>query len=323
MCSLNVNEYSAILRPAQDKALDIRPIHFIKLITIVGIALMLTAGGSDAGDPGSSLPEGPGRFVFEDTAGNSGKPIPVWYHRAKSYEDGMPVVFVMHGNARNAEDYRDGWIALAEKHRFLVIAPEFSEKDFPGPWRYSIGNVFRATGDRKPEAVWVSTLIEKIFDRLRRRHGVTAEKYDIVGHSAGAQLVHRIVLFKAGNRIRTAIAANAGWYTMADDGVELPYGIAGSGIGHARLRDAFATKFIVLLGAADTNPYHHSLRRSDKAMAQGRHRVERGENFFRQAKAKAAELGGLFAWEIVYAKGVGHDGRRMADFAAELLGAGD
>lgn len=284
---------------------------------------MSTAGGSRAEGPGSNLPVGSGRFVFEDTAGNPEKPIPVWYHRSAGFAAGKPVVFVMHGHRRNADDYRDNWVALAEANNFLVVAPEFSDEHFPGSWRYNIGNAFRATGVRKPKSVWVFTLIEKIFDTLRQRYGVTADKYDIFGHSAGAQLVHRMVLFASKHRIRTAIAANAGWYTVPDDGAEIPYGIANAGLDPARLRGAFATKLIVLLGTADNDPYHSILNRSGNAMAQGRHRLERGRNFFKQAAAKAAETGNPFAWKIEFAEGVGHNSRGMARFAAKFLAAGD
>jgi poly(3-hydroxybutyrate) depolymerase len=280
---------------------------------------MVIAEGPRSGGPGSELPAGSGRFVFEDMSGNPGKPIPVWYHRAKGFAAGKPVVFVMHGRGRNADDYRDDWIALAEANDFLIAAPEFADEHFPGFWRYNIGNLFNATGERKPESVWVPTLIEKIFDVLRERYGVTAEKYDIFGHSAGAHVVHRMALFKSNNRIRTAISANSGWYTMLDEGFNIPYGIANAGLDEARLRDAFATKLIVLLGTADNDPHHPILRRTSEAMAQGQHRLERGRNFFKQATAKAAELGSPFAWRLEHAEGVGHDGRDMARFAAKFL----
>lgn len=283
---------------------------------------MAIAGCAQTGDPVPGLPEGSGRFVFEDTAGNPGKPIPVWYHRPSGDIAGMRVVFVMHGRGRNADDYRDNWVALAEKNQFLIIAPEFSDEHFPGFWRYNIGNIFRATGDRKPESAWVPTLIEKIFDMLRERYGITAGKYDIFGHSAGAHVVHRMVLFKSNNRIRTAVAANAGWYTMLDEKFQIPYGIANAGLDAAGLRDAFATKLVILLGTADTDPHHHILRRTSEAMAQGRHRLERGRKFFTKARAAATARGVPFAWTLAYAEGVGHSGRRMAGFAAIILAAG-
>ena len=43
-----------------------------------------------------------------------------------------PVVFVMHGVNRNADEYRDQWHDLANEHDFLLVVPEFSERKFPG-----------------------------------------------------------------------------------------------------------------------------------------------------------------------------------------------
>jgi len=301
----------------------IRWIACLKTVAVVGFVLMAGSGCFQTGGSRRALVEGSGRFVFEDTAENPGKQIPVWYHRPAGDLSAMPVIFVLPGRFRNADGYRDHWVPLSREYGFLVVAPEFSMEHFPGMWRYGIGNVSRVTGERKPESVWIPTLIEKIFDTLRGDYGVTADRYDLFGRSAGAQLVHRMILFKSGSRVRTAIAANPGWYTMPDDSVGIPYGTANAGIDRETFRAAFAMDLVILLGTADKNSNHPFLRRAPEATAQGRHRLERGRNFFAKARKFAAGICSPFAWRLEYADGVGHSSHRMARFAARILKARD
>ena len=268
----------------------------------------------------AELSDGSGSFEFLDGAENPDKPITVWYHKPKGTMLDLPVVFVMHGVKRNGERYRDNWVDLADKGKFLLVVPEFSKKHFPGSWRYNLGAVFRASLRPRPERDWAFTFIEKIFDTLRDEHGVTANQYDMFGHSAGSQFVHRMVLFKRGARIRRAIAANAGWYTMPDRSVEFPYGIASANVSDDHLREFLGMELIVLLGDRDTDPNHRFLRRSPEAMAQGKHRFERGHSFFEMGKKLAKELGADFKWRLEVVPGVAHSNRRMAPAAAEFVG---
>src|SRR3712207_6943257 len=69
-----------------------------------------------------------------------------------------------------------------------------------------------------------TTLFRSLFDFVREATGNPSEQYRIYGHSAGAQFVHRLALFVPEARFATAIAANAGWYTMPTfDGKKFPY----------------------------------------------------------------------------------------------------
>ena len=90
--------------------------------------------------------------------------------------------------------------------------------------------------------------IEDIFDAVRNANGFSRARYDIYGHSAGAQFLHRLVLFKPAARYRVAVAANAGWYAMPDFAVSYPYGLGASGLSPAGLARAFGRHLVLLLG---------------------------------------------------------------------------
>ena len=230
-----------------------------------------------------------------------------------------PVVFVMHGVQRNADEYRDQWHELAMEHDFLLVVPEFSDGDFPESEAYNLGNVFDGEGNRRPESAWSFSSIERIFDEVCNRFGMTVNTYALYGHSAGAQFVHRFLFHVPGARVTRAVAANAGWYTMPDFGVAYPYGLQGSAVTGEMLGKALQLPLTVLLGEEDTDPEHESLRRTPEALAQGLHRFARGQAFYAAAQAAARRTGVPFNWQLATVPGADHDNRLMAPAAVPYL----
>lgn len=210
-----------------------------------------------------------------------------------------PIVFVMHGVRRNADEYRDQWYDLAEEHDFLVVVPEFSDDDFPGAEAYDYGNVYDEAGGVKPRSTWAFETIEPIFDDVRRRYGMTAEAYSIYGHSAGARFVHRFLMHVPEARVLRVVAANAGSYTMPDFSVDFPYGLRGSAVGREDLGRALQLPVAILLSEADTD--------------------SRGQAFFATARAAAADLQVPFGWQLATVPGADHDNRKMAPATVPYL----
>jgi poly(3-hydroxybutyrate) depolymerase len=283
-------------------------------LTRIGLAL-LALSCLAAGVP-EKLAAGKGRFVFTDWAGPE---LPVWYYAPVLLTPMTPVVFVMHGAQRNADDYRDQWVDLAERYAFLLLVPEFSVRDFPDREGYNFGNVLNKQGAPNPRSVWGYTAIEGVFEQARRAAGVTTDRYFIYGHSAGSQFVHRMLYFAPEARARKIVAANAGAYMLPDFEHAFPYGLKGSGLTEEDLRRALQTPAVILLGEADVDPNHHSIPKAPEAMAQGLHRFARGLGYFKAASEQSVRLGVPFGWKIVTAPGVGHSNAAMAAFAAAQI----
>jgi len=271
-------------------------------------------------EPGLEI--GTGKFTFTGSPGSKDHPVTVHYHQPEGLTKGSPILFVMHGNGRNAEGYQNAWIPYAEQKGFLVVTPEFSRDHYPSTRNYHQGNLFESDGTPIDSAYWSFTTVEAIFDEIVRRTGSVRERYFIYGHSAGSQFVHRMVFMMPDARIEEAIAANAGWYTLPTDETEWPYGLGGvpseSSL-HDRLEKALSKPVTVLLGDADTSTTASDLRRTEEAMEQGRHRFERGHYFYDMAQEMAAENGLPFEWTLEPVPGVAHSNKGMASVAAAII----
>lgn len=248
-----------------------------------------------------------------------GHHLTVWYHRPAEAQADAPVLVVIHGVGRNAEEYLQDWIDQADALKFALIVPEFSKTEFPGEESFNSGNLFDADGHLRPREQWSYSMIEPIFDAARAHLGSTRNDYAIYGHSAGAQFVQRFLYFVPASRATRAVAANAGWYMLPDIDRAFPYGLRGTPADAATLRRVFAFPLIVLLGEADTDSNHQSLRRTPEADEQGLYRFARGQFFFRFAQQAAAARDADFRWKLSTVPGVAHQNKAMAPAAARLL----
>jgi|GEM_PF-1160445 len=271
-----------------------------------------------------SLTAGTGVFTYADYSPLSNRPVQVFYHIPPGNVQDMPVLFAFHGEERDAENYRNTWIAAANQHKFMVVAPEFSTTYYPGGNFYNLGNVF-TNGENptlpglQPDSVWTFSLIDPLFLHLKAQTGTSADGYLAFGHSAGAQFLHRFVIIKPQSLMLEAYCANAGWYTVPDANITFPYGLRISPVNEAQVKQAFAKRLTVMLGKLDNNPNAAGLRRNEQADAQGIHRLARGKHFFAQSQGIATNLQTLFNWRIFEVEGVGHSQSLMATNTLPIL----
>jgi hypothetical protein len=283
--------------------------------TLASIVLVLCTAAAAAD---ARVEFGSGSFVLPFSGQGSTREIRVWYHRPQTAQADAPIVFVMHGTNRSAQNYRKYWTPIAEARGFVLLVPEFSRAQFPRD--YNLQRLTRADGSHVPTNEWPYAAVERIFDVVRKDSAFTATAYDIYGHSEGAQFVHRLAFLVPDARYRVAVIANSGWYTMPDFEIGYPYGLGGTPATPATLSGVLGRRIIVLLGDRDIDPNHRDLRRTPEANAQGEHRYARGNAFFAGAKTAASALGVPFNWELHSVPGVAHSNARMAPHAGRFVG---
>lgn len=270
---------------------------------VLGFALTVRIALADP------LPIGTGRVEHPDAA----EPLTLFTYKPPTYRDG-PLLLVFHGVGRNAEEYRNFAITLAERFRAIVVAPLFDATRFPSV-RYQRGGLMNSDGAVQPREAWTYAFVPKIVAHVRALEGKPALPYYLIGHSAGGQFLVRLAAFLPGEAVRI-VAANPGSNLFPTREQDFGYGFGQlpPELGNDDvLRTYLAAPLTLYLGTDDIYP-RPSFDASAEGMRQGANRLERGRTCFAFAQALAKERGWNFNWRKVETPGIGHEAAFM--FAA-------
>ena len=290
-----------------------------------------------------TLETGSGVFLIEGGQTKKDKPIKVYYHKPQNYSKDSRVLLVIPGAGRNADSYRDTWLATSEKHGVLILSPQYPENDY-GFGDYHLGglvkdldlegniefiehtNIAKLNEENmvfdfnEHSATWIFNDFDRIFELVKTALGFSTNTYDLFGHSAGGHILHRMTLFHQNSKADRIFASNSSFYTLTSFEYSFPFGLKDTSVDQNDLKTIFAKKFVVFLGELDNaTETGGTFLRSKTADVQGLHRLARGTYFFETAKAKATALGVDFNWELIIVPNVGHDQEKMGKAASEFL----
>ena len=262
---------------------------------------------------GEPLPKGPAKIECP----NGSEPITLFTYKPPTYKGG-PLFVIFHGVQRNAEDYRNFAITLAERFGAIVVAPLFDKDRFPLQ-RYQRGGLVGADGKAQPAEQWTYAVIPKIVAHVREQESQPKLPYYLIGHSAGGQFLVRLAAFLPGEATRI-VAGNPGSHLFPTRDQEFGYGFGG--LPRELSNDDVIRRYLTApltfyLGTDDIYP-RPSFDDSPPAMKQGASRLERGRACFAAAEKLARERGWAFNWRKVETPGIGHDAAFM--FAAKEAG---
>ena len=290
-----------------------------------------------------SLNTGSGVFLIEGAAHRKEKTIKVYYHKPEAFSSETNILMVIPGAGRNGDSYRDAWVEASERHNVLILSPMFEEENYPFEDYHLCGlmeelnleesisfseNSNQVTLEEealtysinKNSEEWLFQDFDRIFDLVIQSLGTSQSTYDLFGHSAGGQILHRLALFANNTKADRIIAANSGFYTLPDFETQLPFGLKSTSIDQEDLKAAFSKKLILLIGELDNERENGgTLLRSTTVDKQGTHRLARGKYFHTFSKDKAKELNATFNWEIEIVPNVGHEHGLMGKAAAKML----
>jgi hypothetical protein len=293
----------------------------------------------------ASLTPGGNLFLTAGGPGHESASIGVHTYLPESYTPSSPILLVIPGDGRNGAEYRDAWIEAADQTGVLVAALAYAEADYDFA-AYQMGGVIRdlevrnmpvgpdgetssiielrdedlsfASNPRREE--WLFNDFDRIFDLVATAARSGRSTYDMFGHSAGGQILHRSVLFNPLSAADRIIAANAGQYTQPDLELPLMFGMKDTGVTEASLAESFARRLTLLIGEEDNNALAGgTLLRTPQLDEFGVYRLERGRVFFTAAQQRARSMRAAFNWTLETVPNVGHDYRAMSRAAALRL----
>jgi pimeloyl-ACP methyl ester carboxylesterase len=242
--------------------------------------------------------------------------VEIFYITPEEINEDTKVLFVIHGNSRNAEDYLSAWIPHIKNKNVIVAAPQFNKANFSNffllEMAESSGNV------NKDKSKYINNSISLFFNYIKSKFSLNIETYSMFGHSAGAQFTHRYMLLSKDKRISNAVVANAGWYTFISN-ADFPYGIKSSPIiiSDEHLRWFMSNKVNLLIGSEDIGS--KSLNSSKGAKLQGITRVDRANSYFNSLITKAEDSNYALRWNYRVLDNVDHDFKKVTPYAASIL----
>jgi hypothetical protein len=287
--------------------------------------------------------EGSGVFLIEGGKGNEEKSIQVFYHRPSNFSKDSKILLVIPGAGRNGDSYRDAWIPESEKYNVLILSPMYSEDQYLFE-EYHLGGTMKGLNlEDAIEAVpntnevkldeenfkfqvnldretWIFEDFDRVFELAKEATGAEQPSYDIFGHSAGGQILHRLAIFKPSSKADLIIAGNSGFFTLPDSTIGLPFGTKELPLSIEGLKTSFRQNLILLLGESDNEEEPGgTMLRSPTADLQGIGRLAGGNYFFTESKKMADEINAEFNWKLEIVPNVGHDHEKMGDAAAKIL----
>jgi len=287
--------------------------------------------------------EGSGSFKINGTSNHLADSITIFYHRPANFTRCSEILMVIPGSGRNGDDYRDSWIEESEKYSVLIISPSYPEKEYDYG-DYHLGGIVKNLDLSKgvsfkkgtnqvhiEESViefnvnenredWIFKDFDRIFKLVKRATKSKQRKYDMFGHSAGGQILHRLALLYPNSKAYRILASNAGTYTFPDFSTSFPFGMDNVGIQQKKLKKSFKEKLVLFLGELDNDfETRGRMLRSVTADKQGTNRLDRGKKFYDYCEKLSKNFGMKYNWKLEIIPNVGHDKNKMAKAAADYL----
>lgn len=254
------------------------------------------------------------KFTFDSWT----KPdLDIFYHLPEAVDENTKILFIIHGNSRNADDYLKVWRKLTEGENVALFAPHFKRNSF-----ISFNTLQMSTSNgviRSDKNLYLNNSIDTLFEFIKSKFNLKANSYDIYGHSAGAQFVHRYLLMSEDPKVNIAVAANAGWYTFLN-GANFPYGVKNPPIilSDSNVKVFLGTNLHILIGSNDID-VDSSINKSDGAQKQGLNRLQRAKNFFDYTNLIVEQNDLTFNWKYQLVPGAPHSNKVMSRAAVRIF----
>ena len=242
--------------------------------------------------------------------------VELFYKLPKEINPDTKVLFIIHGGSRDAEKYLSYWLDHAKDKNVILIAPHFTKENFP--YYQTLGMATFSGRIINDKSNWLDNSIKNFFIFFKNKYSLKNDKYLMFGFSGGSQFIHRYLMYGNDKAIEKAAIGSAGWYTFIS-GEQFPYGIKNMPIEPGRIEWLLSQEILFLLGTKDNNPNDSSLNKSRGAKKQGKHRLDRGNAYFKNLITVGDRFNVPFRWRYKLIEGLDHSTKDMSQAAASFI----
>ena len=242
--------------------------------------------------------------------------VELFYKLPKEINPDTKVLFIIHGGSRDAEKYLSYWLDHAKDKNVILIAPHFTKENFP--YYQTLGMATFSGRIINDKSNWLDNSIKNFFILFKNKYSLKNDKYLMFGFSGGSQFIHRYLMYGNDKAIEKAAIGSAGWYTFIS-GEQFPYGIKNMPIQPGRIEWLLSQEILFLLGSKDNNPNDSSLNKSRGAKKQGKHRLDRGNAYFKNLITVGDRFNVPFRWRYKLIEGLDHSTKDMSQAAASFI----
>jgi dienelactone hydrolase len=259
------------------------------------------------------------RAITQHMADIAGEELTIHVYRPRTVPaDRLLILFP--GYERQSERMLRSARRLARRQGLVLIAPELDAARFPRS-RYQRAGIRHRHGKhqvpagierRETKRDGIGVVVAALVAWARAAMDRPAASVILFGHSAGAQMLSRVMAYDPPAGADLVIIANPSSYAAASLIERAPFGfgsIADIGQREALLRAYLASPLVLALGKNDTG--HDRLDAGPPAQRQGRNRLDRGIAVFASAEALARARDWPFRWQLEIVPEAGHCARTM------------
>ena len=242
--------------------------------------------------------------------------VDLLYTLPKVINKNTKVIFIIHGSSRDAKRYLNAWEFDAKNKNVILVAPYFTNEYFPN---YATLQMATSSGRiLKNQSNNLKNSISSFYSFFKSKYNLESSTYRIFGFSGGSQFVHRYLMYGDDKKIEKAAIGSAGWYTFLNN-EPFPYGTKNMPLERERYEWFLSTQVLFIIGDKDDDPNHSTLNLSRGARKQGDHRLERGQNYFKNLVEFGQEFQMPFRWRYKVVSNLDHNTEEMIKNASSFL----
>ena len=144
------------------------------------------------------------------------RPVNIYYHFPESADPATAqVLMLIPGAGRDAKPLLDAVREKLDQVNVIAFSLEFPSDTYPVREYQEVG-IRDKDGHLKKPADRTVQLPDRIFEFIKAHSAIRAARYDMIGHSAGGQFIHRFLLFHDSPYVDRAVVGAPGWFTFPD-----------------------------------------------------------------------------------------------------------